>query len=179
MTTYAYIRREFPNETCQQIEEIMVHNFDDLHIEEAPLNQDKVLRDLLAVLEKDDVLIIQSLGVFGKGIKGMGEVMAVLSRKGVKLISILESIEPNTPVPFYFIVEILAETIATCQSKKVRQSITESKQKGIVHGRPRIKDETILDIRRLYNRHKMSLREIAAECQVSLGTAYKYSRPTE
>ncbi|WEG73112.1 hypothetical protein [Vagococcus intermedius] len=157
----------------------MVHNFDDLHIEEAPLNQDKVLRDLLAVLVKDNVLIIQNLGIFGKGIKGMGELMAVLSRKGVKLISILEYIESNTSVSFYFIVEILAETIATCQSKQVRQSITESKHKGIVHGRSRIKDETILDIRLLYNSHKMSLREIAAECQVSLGTSCKYSRPTE
>lgn len=49
-----------------------------------------------------------------------------------------------------------------------------ARRRGKIGGIPKISKETVERIKILYNDRSYTLREIAEECDVSLGTAYKY-----
>ena len=57
---------------------------------------------------------------------------------------------------------------------RTSRGLKRARTEGRVGGRPRISQETIDRIQFLYNTDKYSLREIADQCNISLGTAYKY-----
>ena len=58
--------------------------------------------------------------------------------------------------------------------KQVAEGLERARDEGKSLGRPRISDEKIKQIRSLYKKKK-TLREIATKCDVSLGTAHKYT----
>jgi DNA invertase Pin-like site-specific DNA recombinase len=59
-------------------------------------------------------------------------------------------------------------------SERTSRGIQDAKVKGVIGGRPKVSDLKIEKIKYLYEKRGYTLREIADECEVSLGTAYKY-----
>lgn len=57
---------------------------------------------------------------------------------------------------------------------RAEKSIQAAKELGEKIGRPRISEETILEIKNLHHYQKRTIREIAALCDVSIGTVHKY-----
>lgn len=68
----------------------------------------------------------------------------------------------------------IAEMEKSVIRERTTKGLKEARLKGRVGGRPRISPETIEKIKSLYNHKRYTLRQIAQECNISLGTAYKY-----
>ncbi|MBP1043592.1 recombinase family protein [Vagococcus sp. BWB3-3] len=77
---------------------------------------------------------------------------------------------------YFFEIYHLALLEETIIKKRTVVSIRKAQEKGIVVGRPTIGSELIDKIYRLYNTEKKTIREIAFLCDVSIGTAFKYSK---
>lgn len=73
----------------------------------------------------------------------------------------------------------LAEIESYVISERTTKGIQLAKDDGRIGGRPRVSQTKIEIIRHLYKNKKYSLREIADECHVSLGTVHKYSQKVE
>lgn len=59
-------------------------------------------------------------------------------------------------------------------SRRTQDAVSTAKRNGKVIGRPRIDKSTIKQIYFLYNKQGRSIREVAAICEVSIGTVHKY-----
>lgn len=59
-------------------------------------------------------------------------------------------------------------------AKRTRKGIGEARKEGRIGGRPAVSDETIHRITYLFHKKAKTYREIAAECEVSIGTVSKY-----
>lgn len=60
-------------------------------------------------------------------------------------------------------------------TNRSRAVVVELKEQGVFIGRPTITDEIIEKIRYMSHHQQKSIREIAATCQVSVGTVHKYT----
>ena len=63
--------------------------------------------------------------------------------------------------------------------ERTGRGLKQAKQEGRVGGRPKVSREKRNRIYYLSHHHKLPLREVASRCEVSLGTAYKYSEIKE
>lgn len=174
VTTYGYVRKNYPDTTSNQLQRIMVHDCQDIFIEEESLENDRELEKLMNLLKKNDQLIVDSIGVLGKSIKDMTVFFERLSEKNVRLISKSDSIDSKRDERFYDLVSILYKVNLNCQKKLTKERIATSQSLGTIFGRPTIDDDIIKRINRLYEYEKLTMREIASQCNVSLGSVHKY-----
>jgi len=72
------------------------------------------------------------------------------------------------------LVKRIAETEKIIIKERTTKGLEEARKNGRIGGRPKISQEKINQIRFLYNNNRYTLRQIAEECNISLGTAYKY-----
>lgn len=82
--------------------------------------------------------------------------------------------EPLTDQQFLSCVIAIAKSNKAAIIKRTILGQEKAKKEGRQGGRPKISDETIERIQYLYYSKHRSLKEISAECQVGLATAYKY-----
>lgn len=68
---------------------------------------------------------------------------------------------------------LMEETVI---KRRTAESIRKAKDKGTLLGRPKIDHKLINKIRRLHIVERKTIREIAAICNVSIGTAFKYTK---
>lgn len=68
----------------------------------------------------------------------------------------------------------IGEIEADIISKRVQNGIEIAKQNGKKIGRPKINQEITKKIKFLYEYNNKTIREIANECNVSIGSVYKY-----
>lgn len=69
----------------------------------------------------------------------------------------------------------LSKNESSIVTERTTRGIEEARVNGRIGGRPSISTELMAEISFLHKSKKLSLREIADKCNVSLGTAYKYS----
>lgn len=174
MGVYGYVRKDFPFRTIEQLEALWRYDCDEIVIEEHDLKKDQELETLLSKIHINDVLVVASLEVFGKNLKKMATVFNILQAKKIQLISSVDDLDTSETPTFYNVFKIIATTDENCRVQKEQQkTITKSKTKAFI-GRPRINGEKISRIQELHRETDKTLREIAKECEVSLGTAHKY-----
>jgi DNA invertase Pin-like site-specific DNA recombinase len=116
-------------------------------------------------LRRGDELIVYELKSLGKSITQLATFFNFLEKKEVKLIIISKN---------FNLVDELAEMESFIISERTTKGIQNARRNGRVGGRPKISEEKIEEIRYLYHNQSYTLRKIAEECNVSLGTAYKY-----
>lgn len=59
---------------------------------------------------------------------------------------------------------------------RTQRGLINARKNGRIGGRPQIDDQLKVQINQLYTTQKMTIREIAAALDVSIGTVHKYSR---
>ncbi|MDR2276374.1 MAG: recombinase family protein [Vagococcus sp.] len=121
-------------------------------------------------------LIIYELKSLGKAILQLEQILPNLEEKNIRLTiakknSVLNGLSGDCL--FKLLLEI-ADSERHIIRERTIKGITEARRKGRVGGRPGVSKETIERIKYLYHNQSYSLRDIALECGVSLGTAYKY-----
>lgn len=176
MTVYGYVRKGFPQSEIKQVEKIMQHKCEELFFENQLLCEEAKLKEMLEKLRPKDYVIIMTLKVFGKGLRELKTLMALFREKDIYFISIDDQVDTSNDPSFYKIFDLLLETDVVCRSERIKENINLARQGGRVIGRPAIDDHTIEQISFLYHEQKWSMRQIANECGVSLGSVYKYTQ---
>ncbi|PGB75025.1 DNA invertase, partial [Bacillus pseudomycoides] len=127
-----------------------------------------------------DTLVVESFSRLGRSTKDLIELVDFFENKGVKLISIKEQFDTNTPQGKLML------TVFQAFSQFERDLIAQRTQEGLVSararargrvgGRPRIKDIYIQKALNLYKSEQYSIREIIDMTGISQATLYRYIR---
>ncbi|RSU00310.1 hypothetical protein CBF32_10625 [Vagococcus fluvialis] len=164
----------------EQIEGLKSVNIETVTVEEE-LNEgisqnDDVLKEIVATLNSGDELVVYELRCLGKSIIQLAEFLAELKEKNIQLVVVKKGAAYSDIAdgPYVEMILKIAEMEKMIIRERTTKGLQEARRKGRVGGRPKISEETIEQIRFLYNNNRYTLRQIAEECNISLGTAYKY-----
>ena len=168
---YVYASSE-ENYVKEQIEGLKSVNIESVTVEEEVnegiTQNDDVLKEIVATLNSGDELVVYELRCLGKSIIQLAEFLAELKEKGIQLVVVKKG------AAYVEMILKIAEMEKMIIRERTTKGLQEARRKGRVGGRPKISEETIEQIRFLYNNNRYTLRQIAEECNISLGTAYKY-----
>jgi DNA invertase Pin-like site-specific DNA recombinase len=130
----------------------------------------------LDLLNVGDELVVYELKSLGKTIRQLGSFSFELHKKKIKLkiLKKEKSLEKISEDQWLELLFDIAEMDTFVISERTSRGIQDAKVKGVIGGRPKVSDLKIEKIKYLYEKRGYTLREIADECEVSLGTAYKY-----
>lgn len=173
IANYGYIRKDFPEATLSQIQQVSAYSCDNIFVEETSFHRHQELTRLLAQVIPGDTVIVSSLAVFGQTLKTLSTLMKEIQALQVHIISIQDELDTSNLLSFFDVVQAIARSHKQCQNELQRQSIEKFKEEGGVIGRPKLSSETVQKIHYLYGQ-KCTLREIAATCHISLGSVHKY-----
>lgn len=174
MKIYGYARKDYPIETTKQLKMLITMNCDEVVIEEPLFFEKKELEGLMNKMQPKDTLIVYDLLVFGQEIVKFERIIHTLSKSNIRLISVNNHIDTETDDSFFNNVTTLNAMHLELIKYKTKNNIAKARKRGVKVGRPKIEAETISKIRYLHEQKKYSLRKIAEECAVSVGTVYKY-----
>lgn len=173
MTKYGYIRKDIPCSTIKQLSLVDSYGCDELVFEGNDVTVDTELKKIVALVENEDVIICASLQSMGKSIRKLENIFNQIKEKKVRLICLEEGIDTQKNSSFYDYFYLFLNYEKAMQSRITKESLNKSRQKGIRFGRPCINKKIVQRVCRLHEERK-TLREIAEECDISLGTAHKY-----
>lgn len=176
MATYGYVRKGFPCNETEQLTQIMVYQCDELFFESSSLLDAMELENLLTRLEPEDSVVVANLKVFGKNLQHLKPVIARFKEKDIRLISTGDYVNTQADTFFYPLFDIFSEMDFECKSERIKQQIVLAKEVGKNVGRPTLSEGTIERIYSLYHEYEWSMRRIANECKVSLGSVFKYTQ---
>lgn len=137
---------------------------------------DEVLQEVMGALNSGDQLVIYELGCLGKTIIQLGEFLSELTERNIELV-VVNKKDASEVISNKLYMELIC-SVSDAEKVTIRRRTTKgiekAKRQGRVGGRPRISEQTIKQIHYLYHNQSYTLREIAEECDISIGTAYKY-----
>lgn len=131
------------------------------------------LTSLIDHMSEGDTLVVYSPAELRKTVIQISALIHKLEEKNIHF----EVLHRGAEVPMDQYIQLLHH-LADMEKDLIRnrtsRGLKRARSEGRVGGRPRVSQETIDRIQFLYNTDKYSLREIADQCGISLGTAYKY-----
>lgn len=181
MTIYGYAyTTEDKDYLAEQLENIGTFGCDTVILE--PAAQDsgslphKELDMLLDKVTAGDQIVIYQLVCLGKSVIQLADLLVELKEKEVALKilkkdPVLAQLDEDV---YLYMLEKIAQMEKTIIRERTSRGLEEARRHGRIGGRPKISQETVERIRFLYHNNKYTLRQIAEECNISLGTAYKY-----
>ncbi|MGX7059347.1 recombinase family protein [Vagococcus humatus] len=136
------------------------------------------LDEAIETMEQGDALIVHELICLGKSVIQLADFLAELDEKEIKLVVLNRAAELQEMDEELYTTMIrrIAGMEKTIIRERTSRGLEEARKQGRIGGRPRISEETIEKIQFLYKNNKYTLRQIAEECNISLGTAYKYTQ---
>ncbi len=173
MAVYGYVRNDISCPTVDQFSAIREYECREVFLEVGEVKEDTELRRLLTVVAPGDTVVTTAVFVLGKTLSHLFAFLEKLRERQVRFVSVQEGIDSAETYEFFHYLALLTYNERETKRVLARQSIELSRRKGVQIGRPALSDETIKKIETMYNDRK-TLREIAAECDISLGSAHKY-----
>lgn len=174
MATYGYM---YQNDDCQankdQWKTLVEQDCAEIVICDY-LNPTEELNDLLDKLQKGDVVVVWQLHCFGHMNKIL-QVIKKIEEKEASLIVCCDGINTSTKRG-KLLMEALRYVIKverTLQQEKTRLGLAKAREMGVTLGRPKISENIVHSIIHLKSKGH-SYRRIAEECNVSIGSVYKY-----
>ncbi|MBP1042449.1 recombinase family protein [Vagococcus sp. BWB3-3] len=168
MKVYFNIDLEFSslNEMIKDLSKL--NNENNAYLKIGCLNEKENLAQLLSFVEGSAEVYFYNYQSLQLTLSEFNRVKAKLEAMGVTIIFLDE--ENNFYNQLVFIMNIEQRII----SARRIESVKEARKKGKIIGRPSLESELQEKIHCLYKENKMSMREIATTCNVSLGTVHKY-----
>jgi DNA invertase Pin-like site-specific DNA recombinase len=126
---------------------------------------------------KVSTVLVWKFDRFARSTKQLIDALEEFRHLGVAFVSITEQIDTSSPMgkAMFTVISAIAEFERSLISERVRAGIAKARAQGKRHGRPRITEETVRQIRRL-RKQKKSLAQIANQMGVSRQTVANYSR---
>lgn len=177
MRTIGYVNGAITDtETQKQLAALSKHKVELIITEETYNKTSEALEEIITVLTPGDKIIVEKIIYLSKSINQLSEFLQIIKEKEIELV-VIDKGKCFSKIDDELYMDILLQ-IAQDEKKvikeRTKQGILEAKRQGRVGGRPKISEEKIKRIRYLYHNQSYTLREIAEDCDVSLGTAYKY-----
>lgn len=140
-------------------------------------SEQQELGNLLGDLGVNDRIMIFDLKTLGKSLLQLAEFLTELSGKEIELqiVSTGNQGEDLNAAMFRQTIQTLAQLEKELIRARTMKGLAEARSEGRVGGRPKV-DPKIIERIRFLHQNKRTLRQISEECNVSLGTAYKYSQ---
>ncbi|MEQ2877575.1 recombinase family protein [Enterococcus asini] len=153
-------------------DQIFFDTYEALSPELSPTELDTVV----AQMRSGDVLITADLSRLGRSTRQLTELMILLQKRNIHLVSLAENIDTREPMgAIYFnLMEGLAEMESVLIKERTLVGLNNARKKGKIGGRPKIDPKTVKKIRQLYFDKKETIQFISTKCGVSVGTCYKY-----
>uniref|UniRef100_UPI00402AA54B recombinase family protein n=1 Tax=Bacillus sp. DX2.2 TaxID=3073452 RepID=UPI00402AA54B len=125
-----------------------------------------------------DTLVVESFSRLGRSTKDLIELVDFFENKGVKLISIKEQFDTNTPQGklMLTVFQAFSQFERDLIAQRTQEGLVSARARGRVGGRPRVKDTYIQKALNLYKSEQYSIQEIVNMTGISQATLYRYIR---
>jgi len=123
-----------------------------------------------------DTLIIESFSRLGRSTKDLIELAEYFENKGVKLISIKENFDTNTPQGklMLTVFQAFSQFERDLIAQRTREGLSSARARGRKGGRPKVKEKNIEKALKLYDSKEYSVSEIVVMSGISQATLYRY-----
>ena len=134
------------------------------------------LNQLLETVRQGDTVVIESLSRLGRSTKDLLNLMGEFKSKGVKVISLKEDIDTDSPTGqlILTVLSAISQFERDVIVQRTKEGIQSAKDRGIKFGRPKADVRAIEKVLALYDTHSYSYREISELTGVSVSTIYRY-----
>ena len=132
---------------------------------------DRMLREL----NDGDTVVIESLSRLGRSVKNLSELMEIFNEKGIRLISLKESIDTSSATGrlLFTIISSLAAFERETLIERTNEGLAAARARGHIGGRPKSDENALKKAIALYHTKQYTLSEIANLTGISKSTLYR------
>ncbi|MBD5114616.1 MAG: recombinase family protein [Ruminococcaceae bacterium] len=133
------------------------------------------LNKLLERITEGDTVVIESLSRLGRSTKDLIELTELFKSKGVRLVSLKESIdtESSTGKLLFTLMSALAQFERDTIADRTREGLRSARSRGRTGGRPKVNANNIQKAVKLYKTQQYSIKEIEELTGVKKSTLYR------
>lgn len=133
------------------------------------------LNKLLERITEGDTVVIESLSRLGRSTKDLIELTELFNSKGVRLVSLKESIDTETSTGklLFTLMSALAQFERDTIADRTREGLRSARSRGRTGGRPKTNADNIKKAVKLYKTQQYSIREIEELTGVKKSTLYR------
>lgn len=127
-------------------------------------------------VREGDTVIVESFSRLGRSTKDLIELVEWFENKGVKLISIKENFDTNTPQGKLMLVvfQAFSQFERDLIAQRTKEGLASARSRGRMGGRPKVKEKDITKALKLYNSKEYSISDIVEMTGISQATLYRY-----
>lgn len=133
------------------------------------------LTKLLERITKGDTVVIESLSRLGRSTKDLIELTELFKSKGVRLVSLKESIDTDSSTGklLFTLMSAIAQFERDTIADRTREGLRSARARGRTGGRPKANSDSIKKAIKLYNTRQYSIKEIEELTGVKKSTLYR------
>ena len=133
------------------------------------------LDQMLGTIQNGDTIVIESLSRLGRSVKNLAELMELLNEKGIRLVSLKETINTTSSTGrlLFTILSSLAQFERDVLVERTREGLNAARARGRCGGRPKTDAKAIQRAIALYNTKQYSSTEIQEMTGISKSTLYR------
>ena len=133
------------------------------------------LDQMLRTVQSGDTIVIESLSRLGRSVKNLAELMELLNEKGVRLVSLKETIDTTSSTGrlLFTILSSLAQFERDVLVERTREGLNAARARGRCGGRPKTDPKTIQKAVALYKTNQYSVTEVTDLTGISKNTLYR------
>lgn len=136
------------------------------------------LNKLKKRVKEKDKIIIESFSRLGRSTKDLIDLVYFFERKGVKVISIKENFDTQTPQGklMMTIFQAFSQFERDIIVERTKEGLDSARARGNIGGRPRIDPKLIQYALNLYQKEGRTVVDICAQTGIKRSTFYRYLR---
>lgn len=133
------------------------------------------LNKLIERITEGDTVVIKSLSRLGRSTKDLIELTELFKDKGVRLVSLKESIdtESSTGKLLFTLMSALAQFERDTIADRTREGLRSARARGRTGGRPKVNSDDVKKAVKLYSTRQYSIKEIEELTGVKKSTLYR------
>ncbi len=123
-----------------------------------------------------DTVVVESWSRLGRSLKDLLELVEWFGARGIRLISLKESFDTETPQGKLMLTmfSAMAEFERDLTAQRTREGLAAARARGRNGGRPKKKPKDVERAIKLYNSREYSVKEIQGMTGISSATLYRY-----
>ena len=139
------------------------------------------LRDALSHCRAEDTLVVWKLDRLGRGVKGLVDLVAVLTERKIHFQSLTDQIDTSTPAGrfFFHVMASLAQMERELIVERTRAGLAAARRLGRVGGRKRLMTDSKIHSARQLLASGVTPRDVALNLGVSIPTLYRWLPASE
>lgn len=177
--TYGYARVSTQQQDLsRQIDLLKIYNCSEIFTEKMSGTKDNrpELSRLKDKIRTGDTLVIESFSRLGRSTKDLIGLVEYFEGKSVKLISIKENFDTNTPQGklMLTVFQAFSQFERDLIVQRTKEGLESARARGRKGGRPKVKEKKVDKALKLYDSKEYSIREIVGMTGISQVTLYRY-----